>query len=229
MGRGYVAGVIDVTTDGAVTVVRMDDEENRFSPDMLAALEGALASLEAAEGPRALVTTGTGKFWSNGLDLDWMGANPDELVPYIGRIQALFARVLELPCPTVAALNGHCFAAGAMLSLCHDAVVMRDNRGYWCLPEVDLSMPFTPGMNALIPSRLPARTAHEAMVTGRRYPASEALAAGIVDEVAAEADVVPRAVARAQALAHQAGPNLGGIRSHLHAEAVALLRGEERA
>lgn len=224
MGRGYVAGVIDVTTDGAVTVVRMDDEENRLSPAMLDALEATLGVLEEAEGPRALVTTGTGKFWSNGLDLDWMGANPDELVPYIGRVQALMARVLSLPCPTVAALNGHTFAAGAMLSLCHDAAVMRDDRGYWCLPEVDLGMPFTPGMNALIPGRLPARTAHEAMVTGRRYGAHEALAAGIIDEVAAEGDVVARAVARAQALAHGAGANLAGIRTHLHAAAIAALR-----
>ena len=221
--------MIDVTTDGDVTIVRMDDEENRLSPAMLDALDAALGDLEAAEGPRALVTIGTGKFWSNGLDLDWMTANPDQMVSYIGRVQGLFARVLSLPCPTVGALNGHCFAAGAMLSLCHDALVMRSDRGYWCLPEVDLGMPFTPGMNALIPGRLPTRTAHEAMVTGRRYPAVEAQAAGIVEEVAGEAEVLERSVARAQALAAQAGTNLAGIRTSLHARAVALLRGDEGA
>lgn len=218
--------MIDVTTDGDVTVIRMDDGENRFSPAMLDALDGALADLEEAEGPRALVTTGTGKFWSNGLDLEWLSAHDDQLVDYIGRVQALFVRVLSLPCPTVAALNGHTYAGGAMLSLCHDAAVMRDDRGYWCLPEVELGMPFTPGMNALIPGRLPIRTAHEAMVAGRRYPAEEALAAGIVDEVAPEAEVVARAVARAQARAHQAGANLAGIRTNLHAMAIALLRGD---
>lgn len=113
---------------------------------------------------KALVTTGTGKFFSNGLDLDHLGAHPDDLVPYLARVHALFARLLAMPCATVAACNGHTFAAGAMLALCHDHRIMRSDRGYWCLPEVDLGMPFTPDMNALIPARLPALTAHEAMV-----------------------------------------------------------------
>ena len=151
------------------------------------------AQVEEAEGPKALVTVGSGKFFSNGLDLDHLGANPNDLQPYLFRVHSLFTRILSMPCATVAAQNGHTFAAGAMLAICHDHRVMREDRGYWCLPEVDLGMPFTDGMNALIPARLPPMTAHEAMVTGRRYSGTEALAAGIVNELAAEDQVLPRA------------------------------------
>jgi Delta3-Delta2-enoyl-CoA isomerase len=56
-----------------------------------------------------------------------------------------------------------------MLALAYDLAVMRADRGYFCLPEVVLGMPFTPGMNALIRARLPIAAAHEAMTTGRRY------------------------------------------------------------
>lgn len=217
--------MIDLQRDGDVFILTLDRGENRLSPDLLDAANELLGTVEEAEGPRALVTVGAGKFFSNGLDLDHVGANPDDLLPYLARVHALFARILSLPCATVAAMNGHTFAAGAMLAICHDQRVMRSDRGYWCLPEVDLGMPFTPGMNALIPAMVPARTAHEAMVTGRRYSAADSLAAGIVDEVADEADVLGRAVERAGALASKASPNLAGIRTHLHQDVLALLRG----
>jgi enoyl-CoA hydratase/carnithine racemase len=208
--------MVELVRTDDVFVVTMDHGENRFSPELLGALEAALDEVASTEGPRAVVTTGTGKFFSNGLDLDWLTAHPDELDPYLDRVHRLFARYLALPCATVAALNGHTYAAGAMLAICHDRRVMRTDRGYWCLPEVDLGMPFTPGMNALIPAMLPARTAHEAMVTGRRYTAAEALAAGIVEEVAGEDEVLARAVAAATERAPKAGPNLAGIRTHLY-------------
>ena len=217
--------VIELQREGDVFVMSMKVGENRLSPEVLDQLEGHLATIAGTEGPRALVTAGEGKFFSNGLDLDWLGANPDEMFPYLERVHRLFASFLELPCHTVAALNGHTFAAGAMIAICHDVRVMRADRGYWCLPEVDLGMPFTPGMNALIPAMLPTRTAHEAMVTGRRYGAADALAAGIVDEAAADADVLPRAIDRAAELAPKASPNVAAIRTHLHQGVLAALAG----
>ena len=120
-------------------------------------------------GPRALLTSATGKIWSNGLDLDWLTANLDQAGPYVDQVQGLFARYLELTVPTVAVLQGHTFAAGALLALANDVRIMRADRGFFCLPEVDISIPFAPGMSALIQSKLSPDTAQEAMLTGRRY------------------------------------------------------------
>ncbi|ADP78591.1 enoyl-CoA hydratase/isomerase family protein [Pseudofrankia inefficax] len=222
--------------DGEVYVLDLGDGENRFTKDWLVEVEALLSEIEATDGPKALVTVARGKIWSNGLDLDWMIAHTDELTDYLGSVQALFARVLTLPLVTVAALQGHAFAGGAMLSLAHDFQVMRADRGFWCLPEVDLRLPFSVGMSSLISARLPARTAAEAMVTGRRYGGADALAAGIVDAIAAagvtdaseaERAVETTAIEIARPLTGKASPALGVIKSRLYAATVAALHAME--
>ena len=212
--------------DGEVLVLDLGDDENRFNPTWVGAVTALLDEVVAAEGPRALVTKATGKFWSNGLDLAWMGENPDTAGSFVDAVHALFARVLSLPVPAVAACQGHVFAAGAMLALAHDARVMRADRGFFCLPEVDIAIPFTPGMGALIQARLAPQTAHEAMTTGRRYGGEDARAAGIVDEAAAEERVLAAALERARPLAGQAGATLGAIKEQMYAGPLALLRGD---
>src|SRR5262249_23109761 len=155
----------------------------------------ALDKVENKSGPGAVVITGQGKFFSNGLDLDYMAtAGEEEAAKVLGRVHALFARVLGFPTATVAALNGHAFAAGAMLGLACDRRVLRAARGWFCFPEVDIGIPFTPGMQALMTSRMTPAVAHESMLTGRRYPADDALAAGLVDETAPADDVLATAI-----------------------------------
>ncbi|HEY0539361.1 MAG TPA: enoyl-CoA hydratase/isomerase family protein [Actinoallomurus sp.] len=208
--------MIDLRREGDVHVLRFDAGDNRFSPELLDGLSEALDELTSTSGPRALVTTGTGKFYSNGLDLDWLGQNADQQDAYLDRVHATFVRLLTLPMPTVAAINGHAFAAGAMLSLTHDYRVMRADRGYFCLPEVDLGLPFTPGMSALIQARLPTTTAHEAMVTGHRYGGEAAVTAGIVHRTAAEADVTSAAIALAAPLTAKDGGTIAKIRTEMY-------------
>ncbi|MGY3843793.1 enoyl-CoA hydratase-related protein [Streptomyces hydrogenans] len=207
-----------------VFVLDLGDGENRFHPDWIAAVDAALDEVEKAEGPRALVTAATGKFYSNGLDLEWLLAHADRHQEYVVSVHRLFARMLSLPLVTVAALQGHTFAAGAMLSLAHDFRVMRGDRGFWCLPEADIDIPFTPGMSALIQSRLTPSTAHRAMVTAHRYGGTDAEAAGIVDHAVAEDAVRATAVELAGARAGKAGGTLGTIKARMYAPALAALR-----
>ncbi|MER7564048.1 enoyl-CoA hydratase-related protein [Streptomyces sp. NPDC097941] len=207
-----------------VFVLDLGDGENRFHPDWIAAVGAALDEVEKAEGPRALVTAATGKFYSNGLDLEWLFAHADQHQDYVVSVHELFARLLSLPVITVAALQGHTFAAGAMLSLAHDFRVMRADRGYWCLPEADINIPFTPGMAALIQARLTPRTAHEAMVTARRYGGADAAADGIVDRATGEDAVRSTAIELARSQVNKAGDTLGTIKARMYGPVLATLR-----
>lgn len=213
--------------EGDVFLLDLGDGENRFNNDSLDAIERCLEEVRAASAPRALVTTATGKIWSNGLDLEWMAANQELIGEFVPRLHELLARVLELDVPCVAALQGHTFAAGAMLALAHDERVMRADRGFFCLPEVDIRIPFTHGMNALIAARLSKRAAHEAMTTGRRYGGLDAQAAGIVEHAVEEQRVLAVAIELAGALAEKDPSTLGQIKRRLYEAPLAALRDRE--
>ena len=194
----------------------------------LDAMNEALNEVDAAESPKALVTTGSGRFYSNGLDLEpLLAAGPESMAAFVADAEKLFARIITTPYITVAACNGHTFAAGAMLSLCHDFRVMRSDRGYFCLPEVDLGIPFTPGMDALIKRRLPPLVAHEVMVTGTRYGGDAAAARGIVHHSVVEAAVVPQAMEIAAGLAAKAGPTMRTIKVRLYSDLIELLENSD--
>jgi enoyl-CoA hydratase/carnithine racemase len=182
-----------------------------------------LDEIEGMGSPAALVTMADGKFWSNGLDLDWLMSHTEQGEWYVDTVQRLLSRVLVAPMPTVAAIQGHCFAAGGMLAMAHDWRVMRADRGFFCLPEVDLNLPFPPGMDALLRAKLSPATAIESMTTGRRYGGDDALAAGLVTAAVPEAEVLSASLEIVRPLTGKASPNLGVIKSTMFAEAVGML------
>lgn len=205
-----------------IAVLDLGADENRFTPEFLDAVNTHLDTA-LAEGAQGLVTTASGKFYSNGLDLDWLVANGDRTQWYIGQVQALFARVLTLPIPTAAALPGHAFGAGAMLALAHDYRVMRADRGYFCLPEVDIRIPFTPGMAALIQAKLTPKAALASMTTGRRFGGVDAQALDIVDATAEQDAVTATALALLAPLGGKDPGTLGAIKNTMFGAAVAKL------
>lgn len=207
----------------AVFFLNLGDDENRLSGPWLDAVNAALDEVEAADGPRALITKASGKFWSNGLDLDWLGANAAAIPSFSAGMRQLYARLLSAPFATVAAVQGHAFAAGAVLALAHDHLVMREDRGYLCLPEVDLGIPFPEGVTELVAARMEPRVAHEAATSGRRYTGSEALVARIVDAVAPLDDITPTALAYASARAAANPQTLQTIKQRLYASALQAL------
>jgi enoyl-CoA hydratase/carnithine racemase len=145
----------------------------------------------------------------------------------VANVHDLFARFLGAPVPTVAAIQGHAFAAGAMLTLAHDWRVMRADRGFWCLPEADINIPFTAGMNALIQCKLTPATQANAMLGARRFGGDDAQVAGIVDTTEPEELVVSQAVQLAAAQAAKDGTTLGTIKSRMYAHELAVLADRE--
>jgi hypothetical protein len=126
-------------TNGIYTVL-LDRGDNRFNPTLIQDLSDAIAAVEAADHPKALIITGQGKFFSNGLDIDWMAKNPKETPSMIEGLWKLLGRILVMDCRTVAAINGHAFGAGLFMALACDYRAMRTKRGFVNFPEVNLGM-----------------------------------------------------------------------------------------
>jgi Delta3-Delta2-enoyl-CoA isomerase len=210
--------------DGDVWILHLGDDENRFNPDWMTAVAGALDEVAAKPEPRALVTHASGKIWSNGLDLDWLGQNQDQVGAFVDQVHDLLAKFLAAPLPTVAAIQGHCFAAGAMLALAHDLRVMRADRGYFCLPEADINIPFTPGMSALIQAKLTKQAATHTMVGAKRFGGEQAAEFRIVDAAVPEDQVLAQAVELAAAHAPKLGGTLSAIKERMYVPELATLR-----
>jgi enoyl-CoA hydratase/carnithine racemase len=215
--------LIDLDRDGSVWVLRMRAGENRFNLEWLDSVNAALDQVEASDGPRALVTTGEGKFYSNGMDLDWLATVPERAGDYLRAINRLLGRVLGFPAITVAAVNGHAFGAGALLTSAHDFAVMREDRGFWCMPEADLGLPLTPEFLSVLTAKLPGRAVQEAVMTGRRYGGPDALAAGIVYRATSEDEVLPQAIRLAADLAGKDSRTVAVHKRLLYGEAIGVL------
>ena len=226
MRGGGALDLIDLEQREGVFVLTMRAGENRLNGPFLRAFHDALDRVEASSGPAALVTTGEGRFFSNGLDLEGLADGPDSDASAVMQdLHRLLGRLLAFSVATVTAINGHAFAGGAMLALAHDFRVMRSDRGYICLPEVDLGtgLPLTPGMYALLSARLSKASCHEALITGRRYTAGDAVDREIVHEERAAEDVLPRAVEIACGLASKDRATLAAIKRGLFAPALGIL------
>ncbi|MGD9975846.1 MAG: enoyl-CoA hydratase/isomerase family protein [Desulfatirhabdiaceae bacterium] len=171
--------LVDYRQDGHVAIITLNSGENRFNPVFLNAFLQTLDDVESKTDATTLVVTSAhDKIFSNGIDLEW-------LVPVIQRqdiqgakdyfylLNRLFTRIVSFPMITVAAINGHAFAGGAILCCAFDFRFMRSDRGFFCFPEIDLGIPFLPGMNALLKKAIPLYKMEEMEYTGMRMTADQ--------------------------------------------------------
>ena len=182
----------------------LDNEENRWNTTFVRKICAAIDEIETSQGPAALVTTSSNsKFFSNGLDLDWIakteGPERDAFLP---EFMALMGNIITLSIPSVCAINGHAFGAGFMVALCHDVRFMRKDRGFACANEIEIGMLIPEPELALFKHKLPANVFFETVQLARRWTGPDAASAGIVSEAIDLSDLLPKAIEKAESLAH---------------------------
>uniref|UniRef100_A0A7S4AT71 Uncharacterized protein n=1 Tax=Pseudo-nitzschia australis TaxID=44445 RepID=A0A7S4AT71_9STRA len=167
-----------------VYTLRMDRGPNVVNPQFIDLLGKAIDKIEKASHPKTLVLTGSGKFFSNGLDLEFLTKSNDaQKNQMIESFWRLLARLLVADCRTVAAINGHGFGAGLFLALACDYRIMRTQRGYLCWPEVNLGMRLAKGFSELSKAKVTdPKVIRDGVLTAKRYDSKEALRWGLIDE-----------------------------------------------
>ncbi|XP_041375871.1 enoyl-CoA delta isomerase 2, peroxisomal-like [Gigantopelta aegis] len=170
-----------------IALVRMTNDDNRLSPQVIDDFGTLLSEIESNKSCQILITTGQGKYFSNGLDKDHVASLDSEgLRKYLEHLSQLLLRLLVLPMVTVAAVNGHAFAGGAFLALSHDLRAMRSDRGWLSWNEIFVSIRFPTVLLQLVRQKIPPNHHSQAIVFGKRFTAPEALQAGIVDHITEE-------------------------------------------
>ncbi|MCU1363677.1 MAG: putative enoyl-CoA hydratase/isomerase family protein [Acidimicrobiaceae bacterium] len=209
--------------EASVAILTWDDGENRINLDSLGALHQRLDELEATTGPLAVVLTGTGKFFSNGLDLARFAGSPIEFRETLKELKRTIGRLFVYPAFTVAALNGHAFAGGALITLGFDYRVMREDRGYWCMNEAEIGLALDEQLFSILEHRLPKATARVAVFTAKRFSGPDALAAGIVEATTSEDQVVRQAIDMAESYVMADRKILAQHKRHAHGAEAAFL------
>jgi enoyl-CoA hydratase/carnithine racemase len=197
---------IEYILDEKVAIVTMNDGENRFN---LPFLEDFLTILDTIEydtdANSLIVTSAHEKIFCNGIDLDWLipfikKNDMDTAKAFFYTMMKLFKRILLYPMPTIAAISGHVFAGGAIMSCAFDFRLMRSDRGFFSFPEVDLGIPFLPGMLAIIKKAIPMYKFEEMQYSGKRATAEECEAHHIVMKVCHMDDLMNEALLFAKTL-----------------------------
>lgn len=187
--------------------------EGKFNRASLDACNQALNEVEADETAQALIITGEDKCFAQGLDLEYLSSvAPDTAMQFVVECMQMIGRLLQFPLPVVAAVNGHAFGLGAMITLASDYKVMRIDRGYFCLPEVNLNMILIPTMNALVTHTLKGNLLRDVLLTGKRIGGAEACQRGIVDEACAIEDLTAKAKALAEPMMNKDRNTLAGLK-----------------
>ncbi|NTV57702.1 MAG: enoyl-CoA hydratase/isomerase family protein [Deltaproteobacteria bacterium] len=162
-----------------VAVLTMNNKENRMNLDYASAMIQALDEILEDKGIFSVVICSSDeKNWSQGIDLQWLmerkaADDLNAIRSFLYRMNDLFKKLLLYPMPVIAAINGHAFGNGALLSCTCDFRFMRSDKGFFCFPEVDVSIPFLPGMIAFARKAIPEYKYQEMVYSGRRFTASE--------------------------------------------------------
>ena len=221
--------MIDLQREGEVFVLTMDDDENRWNTTFVRAFSKALDEVESSEGAASLVTTSSSaKFFSNGLDLEWRMSEGEhrggDRDAFGAEFMTLMGRIITLPVPSIAAINGHAFGAGFMCALCHDIRFMREDRGFACANEVEIGMVIPNPELALFRHKLPMNTFFETVQLARRWTGPDAVASGVAQQAHPLDSLLENAMSRAAELA-RLGANrkvYGRMKESIYGENAAI-------
>ncbi len=221
--------MIDLERHDDVFVLTMADDENRWNTTFVREFARALDEVEASSGPAAMVTASAHeKFFSNGLDLDWVTSKGEhrggDRATFGEEFMEVMGRIITLPVPTVAALNGHTFGAGFMCALGHDVRLMREDRGFLCANELQIGLTIPIPEIALFRHKIPAPAFHETVMLAKRWTAAAAVGAGFVEAALPLDQLNDAAMTRAAELAPLAAnrENYGWQKEAIYGENAAL-------
>lgn len=182
--------------DETVALIKLNNGENRQNLEFGQRLNQVLDEIiEDKEITAAIITSTDQKCWSLGVDIDWLGKqfteqNFDNIKKFMYEMNTVFKKLLLLPVPVIAAINGHAFGNGAILSCACDFRFMKADRGYFCFPEVDLGIPFLPGMIAFVRKAVPEYKFNELKLTGKRINAVELAEHHVIEKACTDADAL---------------------------------------
>lgn len=217
---------MELKKEGSVYILSLVNgaKANTFTEDIIAEYHSVLDELEASTGNTALLITSTDpKFWSNGIDLEWIMTKPaNYFVQFAFLLDRLYLRFALLNMPTVGCLTGHAYAGAAVLATTLDFRLMRADRGFFCFPEIDIKIPFSPVMQQVLKLLPDHQALTELVLTGKRVGGEEAMKMKIVSGIYPVEELFPKSLELAKFLAQKDRKTYTKLKRDMRANLVAL-------
>ncbi len=221
--------IISWSKDGNVAIISMNNGENRQNLAFAEAMNKAIDEIVADSSIQALVLTSSDeKNFSQGVDVSWMGPlyMKKEFQPikdFMYRMNDVFKKLMLSPMPTIAAINGHAFGNGAIISCACDFRFMRADKGFFCFPEVNVGIPLLYGMNAFVKKVVPMNKLVEMQFGGNRYGAPELEKFNIIQKACAgKEELMSEALAFARSFQKKRGI-LGEMKKRMYRDIIEVM------
>ncbi len=224
--------VVEWRKENNVAVVEMCNGANRmnktFSDDLNQCLDAVLDDTDI----QAMVLASTDeKNFSQGIDVEWIGGKlhaqeNEEVISFMHGMNDIFKRLLLFPVPVIAAINGHAYGNGAIISCACDFRFMRKDRGFFCFPEVDVSIPFLPGMIGFVRKAVPEPLFNTMLLSGQRLAAPDLETAKVIVKACEKETLLSDAITYAGSFAKKRGI-FQELKKRMHKECVRIIDEED--
>lgn len=224
--------VIDWRKENGVAVVEMCNGPNRMNLAFTERMNQCFDEVLADGDIQAMILTSTDeKNFSQGVDVEWIGGKlqakeNQAVISFMHGMNDIFKRLLLFPVPVVAAINGHAYGNGAILSCACDFRFMRKDRGFFCFPEVDVSIPFLPGMIGFVRKAIPEYQFNQMLLSGQRMTAADLAAANVIVKACDRETLMTDVLAFAGAFVKKRGI-FQELKKRMHKELVRIIDEED--
>ncbi len=225
---------IELERTGKTALVKMVNSQNKmdlqFAEDMLKIFDDVLADPSFKS---LVLTSSDPKFFSMGVHVDWLNERLREndtasAKKFLFSMQEVFKKILLMPLPVIAAINGHAFGNGSILCCACDFRFMRKDRGYFGFPEVDINIPFLPSMFLWLQRAIPHALFNSMALSGRQVTASELAAHGVIEKACKDsAELMAEALHFAETF--DKGRNIfGELKRRMNQHIIEVMETEDR-
>jgi len=194
--------MIELTRDDELAILTLKNPPvNALSPDFMEAIIAGIDEAEASDA-RALIVTGDGIAFSAGANLFLvLDAKAEDIAAGIVTMSHMFERLFRCAKPTVAAVNGHAIAGGAVLTCACDYRVAAAGDAKIGFSELAVGVPFPRWALEILRFAIGSQHVRDLALSARNYSTDEALAMGAIDEVCTANELMERAARAARRLA----------------------------
>jgi enoyl-CoA hydratase/carnithine racemase len=197
----------ELKQDGNVFILTMinGDKDNTFTLEFLNELNAHLDEVSLSTGNKAFIMTSSHpKTYSTGINLDWlMTQSPEQMKFFVDTLDKTLIRLALLNLPTIACITGNCYAGAAIMVCAFDFRFMREDRGRFCFPEVNIRIPFTEVMDEII-DLLPNKQGLKTLaLTGQAMGGLECKAKDVADEIYSQEALPIKTLEFAKAMAEK--------------------------